>query len=98
MPWTYVSPISTRLLVGTFTPAIRATSRSPLPLLVARVRADNEDAAAPPDQRAQQQRPEGRMTRIAAPPCRLGVPDGHPDRGDERPRERHLDERVGEGD
>ena len=49
MPWTYVSPISTRLLVGTLTPAIRAISRSPLPLLVARVRADNEDAAAPPD-------------------------------------------------
>src|SRR6266480_1095973 len=33
-----------------FTPAIRATRRaSPLPLLVARVRADHQDDAAPPD-------------------------------------------------
>src|SRR5215218_7440182 len=39
-----------RLLTGMFTPAMRATRpSSPLPLLVARVRADHEHDAAPPD-------------------------------------------------
>jgi hypothetical protein len=30
MPWIYCSAISTRLLVGMFTPAIRATAFSPV--------------------------------------------------------------------
>src|ERR1700719_2545021 len=38
----YVRPISERLLSGRLTPAIRATSRSPLALLVALVLADHE--------------------------------------------------------
>src|SRR6266540_3000045 len=42
----YVSPTSTRLLIGMFTPAIRAISTLlPLSLLVARVRADHQDRA-----------------------------------------------------
>src|SRR3954451_18524157 len=39
----YVRPISTRLLRGTLTPEIRAMMYLPLPLLVALVRADDED-------------------------------------------------------
>jgi hypothetical protein len=38
----YVIPISERLFRGRLTPAIRATSRSPLTLLVALVLADHE--------------------------------------------------------
>src|SRR5919199_1634420 len=38
----YVRPISTRLLRGMFTPAIRAI-RLPLSLLVSRIRADDEN-------------------------------------------------------
>src|SRR5918996_5445690 len=45
----YVSPISTRLLSGMLTPAIRAKVLLPLPLLVSWVRADHEDAAMPAD-------------------------------------------------
>src|SRR5829696_7615879 len=39
----YVSPISTRLLSGMLTPAIRAKVLLPLPLLVSWVLADHED-------------------------------------------------------
>src|SRR3954454_9941180 len=45
----YVRPISTRLLRGMLIPAIRATSRSPLPLLVPRVLADDQDPAVAAD-------------------------------------------------
>src|SRR3954465_2754075 len=45
----YVRPISTRLLRGMLIPAIRATSRSPLPLLVSRVLADDQDPAVAAD-------------------------------------------------
>ena len=33
MPWMYCSAMTTRLLVGMLTPAIRATSAAPLPRL-----------------------------------------------------------------
>src|SRR3954471_2616505 len=45
----YVRPISTRLLRGTLTPAIRAISESPLALLVAGVLADDEHRAVTAD-------------------------------------------------
>src|SRR3954447_25446745 len=45
----YVRPISTRLLSGMLIPAIRAISRSPLPLLVAGGLADHEDRAMAAD-------------------------------------------------
>src|SRR6476469_6847681 len=45
----YVRPISTRLLSGMLTPAIRAIAPLPLPLLVTRVLADHEDPAVAAD-------------------------------------------------
>src|SRR5687767_8228496 len=42
-------PISTRLFKGMLTPAMRAMSPLPLPLLVSRVRADHENPAVTPD-------------------------------------------------
>src|SRR5918997_1459890 len=45
----YVSPISTRLLSGMLTPAIRAKVLLPLPLLVSWVRADDEDPTVAAD-------------------------------------------------
>src|SRR3712207_4139494 len=45
----HVRPISTRLLRGMLTPEIRAKAVLPLTLLVTRVLADDEDAAAPAD-------------------------------------------------
>src|ERR671915_2052567 len=45
----YVRPISTRLLSGMLTPAIRAIAPLPLPLLVPRVLADHEDAPVAAD-------------------------------------------------
>src|SRR5918998_256862 len=45
----YVRPISTRLLSGMLTPAIRAKVLLPLPLLVSWVRADDEDPTVAAD-------------------------------------------------
>src|SRR4051812_8710758 len=45
----YVRPISTRLLSGMLTPAIRAIAPLPLPLLVSGVLADHEDPAVAAD-------------------------------------------------
>src|SRR5947207_6141054 len=45
----YVRPISTRLLSGMLTPAIRAKAVLPLPLLVSRVLADHENPAVAAD-------------------------------------------------
>src|SRR5436190_1721615 len=45
----YVRPTSTRLFRGMLMPAIRAISRSPLPLLVPGVLADHEDRAVAAD-------------------------------------------------
>src|SRR3954454_24708160 len=45
----YVRPISTRLLSGMFTPAIRAKAVLPLPLLVSWVLADHEHPTVPAD-------------------------------------------------
>src|SRR5215218_305223 len=45
----YVRPISTRLLSGMLTPAMRAMFLLALPLLVPRVLADHEDPAVPAD-------------------------------------------------
>src|SRR5438045_7882048 len=52
IPYTYVSPISSRFWLGRLTPAIRATFLLSLPLLVSRVGADDHGLAMPLDHAA----------------------------------------------
>src|SRR5215208_6235855 len=71
----YVRPISTRLLSGMLTPAMRATADLPLPLLVSRVLADHQDAAMPADDLALLTHRLDRWTYLHGP-FRLDDPDG----------------------
>src|SRR3954449_7367061 len=71
----YVRPISTRLLSGMLTPAIRAMTDLPLPLLVTRVLADHEHAAVPANDLALLTHRLDRWTYLHGP-FRLDDPDG----------------------
>src|SRR5664279_2274814 len=70
----YVRPISERLLSGRLTPAIRATTESPLTLLVALVLADHQHHSVAADDLALLAHRLDRRSYLHDPFQRLGVP------------------------